>query len=290
MSGTRALPVRKEFRVFPQAASQPKQNGTITDSRPDSFWHNLLISWKHHARMSSREVRLTHLFRSLVTPQGYRRICAMAVLVLIGAVRMRAAESPTITFSLDFPASDPEHYSIAVTADGQAHYECTAKISADSDDRENYQWEFAFSDATRTRIFDLAAQAHYFSGKVDSGNRKLAFTGKKKLVYNDGQHNNSAEYNFSSMAQVQQLTALFQSVAATLDFGRRLVYAHRYQKLALDDELKQMEDSARKGEITELQSVKPILQQIYDDSSVLNVVRARAQRLMEMGNGPASGR
>ena len=289
-SGTRALPVRKEFRVFPQAASQPKQNGIITDSRPDSFWHNLLISWKRHARMSSREVRLTYLFRSLVTPQGYRRICAIAVLALVGVIRLSAADSATITFSLDFPASEPEHYSISVAADGQAHYECTAKISADSDDRENYQSEFVFSDAARARIFDLAAQAHYFSGKVDSGNRKLAFTGKKKLVYTNGQSSSSAEYNFSSVNQVQQLTALFQSVAATLDFGRRLAYAHRYQKLALDDELKQMEDSARKGEITELQSVKPILQQIYDDNSVLNVVRARAQRLMDMGNSPASSR
>lgn len=233
--------------------------------------------------MSWREVRLTRPFCSVFKRQSYARICAIAVLALIGAVRLRGADSATITFTLDFPASDPEHYSISATADGKAHYECTAKISADSEDTENYQWEFTFSDATRARIFDLAAQAHYFSGKVDSGNRKLAFTGKKKLIYTDGQRSNSAEYNFSSVAPVQQLTALFQSAAATLDFGRRLAYAHRYQKLALDDQLKQMEDSARKGEITELQAVKPILQQIYDDSSVLNVVRARAQRLMEMG-------
>jgi hypothetical protein len=233
--------------------------------------------------MSSREVRLMRPLRSLFNRQGFGRVCVVAVLSLIGVLPLRAADSATITFSLDFPASEPEHYSISVTADGQAHYECTAKISEDSEDRENYQSEFTFSDTTRARIFDLAAQAHYFSGKVDSGNRKLAFTGKKKLVYTDGQRSNSAEYNFSSVNPVQQLTALFQSVAATLDFGRRLVYAHHYQKLALDDELKRMEDSARKGEITELQSVKPILQQIYDDSSVLNVVRARAQRLMDMG-------
>src|ERR1700675_2919536 len=91
----------------------------------------------------------------------------------------RAAEPATVTFSLDFPGSDPEHYSIAVQSDGQAKYECSGKISNDSDDIEAYKTEFSFSDATRVRIFELAAQAHYFSGKVDSGNKKLAFTGAK---------------------------------------------------------------------------------------------------------------
>lgn len=234
--------------------------------------------------MNLREVHSKRLFRHILKLQCHARVFFIAVLALSVTFPSRAADSATITFSLDFPASDPEHYLISLTADGRAHYECTAKISADSDDRETYQSEFTFSDAARAHIFDLAAQAHYFSDKIDSGNRKLAFTGAKKLIYTDGQRSNSAEYNFSSMVPVQQLTALFQNVAATLDFGRHLAHDHRYQKLALDDELKRMEETARKGELAELQAVKPILQQIYDDSSVLNVVRARAQRIMEMGN------
>src|SRR5207245_782914 len=83
----------------------------------------------------------------------------------------------------------------------------------------------------------------------------------------------------------QQLTALFQNISATLEFGRRLAHFHRYQKLALDDELKRMEDQMRAGDLIELQAVKPILQDIYDDSSVMNVVRARAQRLMRAAAG-----
>jgi hypothetical protein len=207
--------------------------------------------------------------------------------ILLCSVSTRAAEPATITFSLNFPDSDPERYTITVQSDGHAHYECSAKISEDSDEREAYQTEFSFSDATRAQIFDLAARARYFSGKVDSGNRKLAFTGTKKLTYKDGQRETTAAYNFSSVPAVQQLTTLFQSVGATLEFGRRLAYFHRYQKLALDDELKHMEDEAKRGDLFELQAVKPVLQQIYDDGSVLNVVRARAQRIMEMGNSPA---
>jgi hypothetical protein len=221
---------------------------------------------------------------------GHRPLTLVGCIALLWILPLRAADPATVTFSLDFPGSDPDHYSISLQSDGHAHYECSAKISLESEDRETYQTEFNFSDATRARVFDLAAQAHYFSGKIDSGNHKLANTGAKKLAYKDGQRESTAAYNFSPQRAVQQLTALFQGVAATQEFGRRLTHNRRYQKLALDEELKQMEDQARRGDLVELQAVKPILQEIYDDTSVLNVVRARAQRIMAMGPAPPAGR
>jgi hypothetical protein len=207
---------------------------------------------------------------------------ALAVFLLLSVAPSIAADSASVTFSLDFPNSSPEHYSIAVQSDGHAHYDSSGKISADSDVRDDYQTDFTLSDDTRARIFELTAQAHYFSGKVDSGNKKLAFTGAKKLVYKDGQRSSSADYNYSQQPAVLQLTTLFQSIAATMEFGRRMTYFHRYQKLALDDELKRMEDQAKRGDLAELQAVSPVLKEIYEDTSVINVVRARAGRIMEM--------
>ena len=117
---------------------------------------------------------------------------AIGILALLWSLPTSAAEPATVTFTLDFPGSDPEHYSISVQSDGRARYECSAKISDESEDRETYQTEFSFSEATRARIFDLTAQARYFSGKIDSGNRKIAFTGTKKLTYRDASRNNAA--------------------------------------------------------------------------------------------------
>jgi hypothetical protein len=221
---------------------------------------------------------------------GAPLIALIACCALLGGLPARAAEPATVTFSLNFPGSDPERYSISVQSDGHAKYESSGNISSDSDDTENYATDFTISDATRSRIFDLAAQTHYFSGKIDSGNRKLAFTGAKKLTYSDGQRTSTADYNFSSLPSVQQLTTLFQAIGATLEFGRRLIYFHRYQKLALDDELKRMEEEARAGDLSELAAARPVLQEIYDDSSVINIVRARALRIMEMGKNGAAGR
>jgi hypothetical protein len=247
--------------------------GSGSVKRPN-FWDNVAIASRPRA-ISNVKARFN---------DKKSRFSFSCVIVLLTSVAALGADSATVIFSLDFPNSDPEHYSILVQSDGRAKYESSGKVSKDSDDDQSYQSEFTLSDATRARIFELAAQSHYFSGKIDSGNKKLAFTGAKKLVYKDGQHDTSAEYNYSSQPSVQQLTTLFQGMAATLEFGRRLTFYHRYQKLGLADELKRMESEAHAGELAELQSVKPILQQIYDDQSVMNVVRAHAKIIMDMGN------
>jgi hypothetical protein len=189
-----------------------------------------------------------------------------------------------ITFKLDFPQSDPQDYSITIDANGHARYECTGPVVADAES-ETYHSEFEVTPQTRDKVFEWAKQARYFSGKIDSGNRRLAFTGTKILTYEDPQHDNTARYDYSSLAPVRELTDFFQGMAATLEYGRRLAYYHRYQKLALDDELKRMEDQVKSNELNELQSVTPVLQDIVNDSSVINVTRARAQELMEIGNG-----
>ena len=82
---------------------------------------------------------------------------------------------------------------------------------------------------------------------------------------------------------MQQLTEIFQSVAGTLEYGRRLAYYHRYQKLALDEELKRMEAQAKGRDLAEIRAIQPVLEEILADPTVINVVRARAQRLIEMG-------
>jgi hypothetical protein len=222
------------------------------------------------------------------------RVVAAAVLVMAAASGQSQAPSngksvseATVTFTLDFPESDPTHYSIVVNASGNASYECMGKVQKDSEEQA-YRSEFEMTPGNRDRIFEWAKQAKYFAGKIDSGNRKLAFTGEKTVSYQDGQRSFTARYNYSSLEPMRQLTALFQNMGGTLDYGWRLAYYHRYQKLALDDELKRMEAQARNNELSEIQGVAPVLQEIADDSSVINVVRARAKELIQMGSA-ASG-
>jgi len=186
-----------------------------------------------------------------------------------------------ITFTLDFPDSQPEHYSIRVPSDGSAHYQSSGRLSPDSDETDSFDLDFAVSAETRLKIFELAAKAGYFQKDVDSHHKGLAFTGKKTLSYKDAQRSGESSYNYSPNPAVQELTDLMQSLSATLEFGHRLQYDHHYQKLALDEELKRMEEMARNNQLTEVAAIQPILDQIIADQSVINVTRARAQRLLE---------
>lgn len=199
------------------------------------------------------------------------------------------ASKATITFTIDFPQSNPKHYAISVDAGGHASYECTGKV-ADDGEVEEYRSEFEMSAANRERIFDWAKQTRYFLGNIDSGNRKLAFTGDKTLSYRDGERTSEGRFNYSNSEPVRQLTTLFQNIAATQEYGHRLVYYHRYQKLALDAELKEMEAQARSNELSEIQSLAPVLQEIAEDASVMNGVRARARELSQMTSNAPAGR
>lgn len=187
---------------------------------------------------------------------------------------------PVVGFSLDFPQSSPDHYEFSVASDGRASYDSTGKLTPESDAGDPFHTDFTISPATCRRIFDLAANAKYFDRPIDSGKRNLASTGAKVLSYINGDRKTHAEYNYSLIPAVQDLTAIFQNMSTTLEFGRRLEYYQHHQKLALEDELKRMEEMSHDKSLQEIQAVAPILEKIVADRSVLNVSRARAQRLL----------
>jgi hypothetical protein len=192
------------------------------------------------------------------------------------------AQAPAvITFTIDFPTSQPEHYSIRVQSDGAARYQSSGRLSADSDATDSFDLDFTVGAGTRQKIFELAAKAGYFQKDVDSRHKDLAFTGKKTLAYKDAQRSGESTYNYSPQPAVQDLTSLMQSLSATLEFGHRLQYDRHYQKLALDEEFKRMEELSRTSELIEVAAIQPILAQIIADQSVINVTRARAQRLLD---------
>ena len=204
----------------------------------------------------------------------------LLAIILSFGLSAPAQKDATIKFTFDFPGSVPDHYSISVDSGGHASYTSGGQKSAGSDPDEPFHYDFTVSASNRARIFDLAARARYFAGDINYAKHAVASTGNKTLSYKDAQRNTQATYNYSTNQAVQQLTSIFQNISATLEFGQRLQFEHKYQKLALEEELKHMEEAARQNSLQEIQAVAPILKQIVADSSVINVTRARAERLL----------
>lgn len=213
---------------------------------------------------------------------------ALALFFLIACSQAWGQSNTTasVSFILDFPDSVPGHYGIDVASDGHASYVSDGKLNKDSNSDQNYTANFTISQSLVDKIFDLAKQAHYFEGNLDSKKKNIASTGDKTLVYRDARKDTISTYNYSSIPAVQQITAIFANLSATLEFGHRLEYDYHYQKLALDQDTKAMEDAAGRGELIEIQAIAPTLQKIADDASVINVVRARIERLLGPSGGP----
>jgi len=188
------------------------------------------------------------------------------------------AVSPNVTFSLEFPSGDPPHYSITVSSDGRATYE--SDPGSEQQTGEPYTYRFTISAADRDKIFNGAKQLKYFNEDFESRKGKVAFTGNKTLAYKDADRNFRSSYNWSNNQAVQELTALFEGIAETMEFGRRLTYYHAHDKLGLDSELKQMEQMSKDHQLAEIQALAPILKSIADDNSVLNISRRRAAAML----------
>src|SRR2546426_12240883 len=149
------------------------------------------------------------------------RAPVLSVLFLICWFGPASAQQPaTVTFTLDFPNSEPDHYVISVASDGRASYESNGKLSPEAQD-DAYRLDFSPSPATRVRIFDLAKRAHYFQGDIDSKKRNLASTGSKTLAYKDDQRSTPPTYNYSSLAALQGPKQILLNLSVTLALGHR---------------------------------------------------------------------
>jgi hypothetical protein len=203
-----------------------------------------------------------------------------------GGSPSNAVSLPLVSFTFDFPQSTPNHYAIAVDATGKGTYTSGEQAKSADDSDQSFRFDFKVSDATRSQILQLAQRANYFQGELERGKGKIANTGMKTLSYKDGQRNTSATFNYTTNPAAQELTRIFQSISTTMEFAERLEHFHRYQKLALDEELKRMEEMQKGNSLMEVQAIAPVLKQIVADQSVVNHTRARAERILAASNAP----
>ena len=89
-------------------------------------------------------------------------------------------------------------------------------------------------------------------------------------------------YNYStSDRRVTELTAMLQGIGETLDFGRRLEFEHRFDRLALDQETQDLVAAVDDGRATEPNVIARTLRSIAQDTAVLERVRGRAASLLQ---------
>src|SRR4051812_37300558 len=226
-----------------------------------------------------------------------RYICFVLLLSTFGFAQSPSQEkaqtkNAAVTFRFLYKQVHPARYEITIHSDGNASYESqddAPVINASTPENPAYQKpateeeqtsapevkgdvfhrNFQITPTLKNRIFELAKLANYFDGDFDFRKHNIAFTGKKTLVYSDGVHSTQASYNWSENQPVNELTEIFAHISQTLEFGQRLAFEHRFQKLELDKELTSMEEFAKHGGLAELHVIAPLLQQLSNDRSII---------------------
>ncbi len=198
---------------------------------------------------------------------------------------------PTVTFNCLWEAATPQEYTITVRSTGSTRYVATNPTRKSQDQAEDpvYDKQFTLSSAGSAKVFALTAQAKYFNGDFDYKKHAIANTGRKTLTYADISRNFQTTYNWSENPAIDQLTRFFQGVSSTIEYGRRLQFQLRYDKLGLEAELKSMEDQAQNQYLAELQIIAPVLESVVDDSAVMHIARQRARRLLQRARAESSG-
>ncbi len=199
-----------------------------------------------------------------------------------------------VRFEYENKQLQPAKYTFLIDENGSGHFHSEPGNPPPSD-TTSYQTlaepldrQVQISRPVVEQIFSTARGERFFAITCEDGKNKVAFQGMKQLSYRGPDGSGSCSYNWSKSAAIEKLTATFESIAFTLEEGRRLAVEHKHDRLALDEELGLLLDAVKDGRALEVQSIHPVLQEIVEDETVMERARTRAKKLMNAGNTTAS--
>jgi hypothetical protein len=209
-------------------------------------------------------------------------VCSLAAVTSFA----QAATTATVKFQYENQQLRPPKYLITLNEDGSGQFHAEGS-PANPDDpaalpSEAQDRPIQLPAAATERIFKLARAKKFFAMACDSGDAKVAFTGKKMLAYEGSDGHGACTYIYSKDQQVTWLTSEMQGIAATLEEGHRLELQHEHGRLSLDAELETLENMVQNGQATELETIAPILVDIVKDGAVLERAQKRARHLLSI--------
>ncbi len=182
---------------------------------------------------------------------------------------------PRITFTKILKGSIPEFEQVTVDPTGAATCD-SRKLSEPSSSRA-----FQLSPATTQRIFHLAERLHNFQGITLESHKPVADLGRKTFAYEHGSENHSAEFNYTTNRDAQDLADVFEGIVSVNLHVRTLEYSIRYDPLGLPRELSLIQMDLERKALADPELMTPELQAIARDSRFLHVAQVRAENILQ---------
>ena len=197
---------------------------------------------------------------------------AALILVLAGQASPGTA---TITYRRVFKGSSPEFIEIKVGEQGKATYEIR-QLEEDPGAEA-----FEVGSAVRQKIFELAASLKNFAITDLEVQKKIANLGQKTFRYERDSEVHEATFNYTLNASANQLMQVFEGLARQQGDLVMLERSVKYDRLGVNDALRQFESDLDHRLLPEPERILPVLDRIAADSRFVEIARTRARALAE---------
>jgi hypothetical protein len=211
--------------------------------------------------------------------QSYRLLLA-AVLAAGCAFFAAAQDTATVVYRKVFKNSSPEFIELRIRADGAATYDIRML------DDEPLPQPFAVGKELTQKIFELAGKLNYFDGQELDVKRRIAHLGIKTFRYEHAGVAHETSFNYTLNATANQLLQIFEGLARQQEHVQSIERSLRYDRLGVNDALRNFEVDLNRNLIPEPGRLLPLLEEIAADDRVIEIARQRARALMARIKNP----
>jgi hypothetical protein len=196
----------------------------------------------------------------------------MKFLILLAAATSVFAGSGKITYSKDFPGSNPAFVMITLEHDGTSVYKESLN--------DELPLKFTLDEAEAAEIFRLADKLDHFSRPLESG-LKVAKMGTKSFLYEDEKGRNEVKFNYSQDLDAQLLHDWFEKITESEQRFIHLERAVKFDKLGVNQELLLLEVVYDQKRLMAPDQFLPLLDRVAKNESYMHMARERAARLAD---------
>jgi len=197
-----------------------------------------------------------------------------AALILVPAGQASPGTA-TITYRRVFKGSSPEFIEIKVGEQGKATYEIR-QLGEDPGAEA-----FEVGPAVREKLFELSAELKNFAMSDLDVRKRIADLGQKTFRYERDTEVHEVSFNYTLNASANQLMQIFEGLARQQGDLVMLERRTKYDRLGVNDALRQFESDMDHRLLPEPERLLPVLDQIAADSRFVEIARTRARALAE---------
>ncbi|MEW5979132.1 MAG: hypothetical protein AB1898_25330 [Acidobacteriota bacterium] len=200
--------------------------------------------------------------------------------VLVSCASVFAAESDRdsrvkIAWQKERTQGAIEYYRIELDEEGKGRFRYRQR------EQEPLELDLKLTQATVESLMALFVRADFFNeNKEFASSRKVADLGQKTITFDTGLRKRDIVFNYTEDRILQDINNFFENLCLQERALFEMQLALKYDRLGIPKKLDELERSLDAKRIVAPERFAPVLQKIYDDSSLMNLARTEAKKLL----------